>query len=120
MASRSICRHLSIFVRQSISARKERVDPVESLRLAVELPADDACDGLLLHALRQWALQKPEQSQSWVLQIAPSPLREQALAAVATDRASQDGDSAARFAVENVLPGPELDRAIIGIVQRWA
>lgn len=97
-----------------------RIDPVEALRLAVELPADDSSDGLLLHALRQWASLEPEQSQSWALQIPPSPLREHALAAVATTLASRDGSSAARFAVGNVLPGPEQDRAIIGIVQRWA
>jgi hypothetical protein len=97
-----------------------RVDPADSMRLAVELPASDARDGLLLHALRQWTSLEPESSQHWALQLSPGPLREQALAAVATVMANQDGERAARFVAEWVRPGPEQDRAVIGIIQRWA
>ena len=97
-----------------------RIDPMASMRLAVELPASGARDGILLHALHQWAGQDAATSQNWVLQLSLGPLREQALAAVATVMANQDGERAARFAVEQLMPGPEQDRAVIGIIQRWA
>lgn len=97
-----------------------RIDPVASMRLAVALPASGSRDGILLHALHQWAGQDAETSQNWTLQLSLGPLREQALAAVATVMANQNGESAARFAVGQLLPGPEQDRAVIGIIQRWA
>lgn len=97
-----------------------RIDPMASMRLAVELPASGSRDGILLHALHQWAGQDAETSQNWTLQLSLGPLREQALAAVATVMANQNGESAARFAVGQLLPGPEQDRAVIGIIQRWA
>lgn len=97
-----------------------RIDPVASMRLAVELPASSSRDGILMHALRQWAGQDVEMSQTWALQLSPGSFREQALAAVATVMADQEGERAARFAAEQLMPGLEQDRAVVGIIQRWA
>jgi hypothetical protein len=38
---------------------------------------------------------------------------------VATVTAEKDGAQAAQFTVDNISPGPDLDRAIVGVVQSW-
>jgi len=97
-----------------------RGNPLEALQLASQLPAGDYADALLLHALAQYATVDSGQSQQLALALPPGALREQALSLVATVLAKQDGLGAARFAVDNIAPGPELDRAVIGVVQLWA
>ncbi len=97
-----------------------RVYPVGALNISLQLPDSDTADGLLLHALAQWASENPDQSTQWALQLPPGPLREQSLSTVATVLADQDGEGAAQFAVDNISPGPDLDRAVIAIVQRWS
>jgi len=96
-----------------------RVDPVDALQIAAQLPANDEANGLLLHALAQYASADPGQSQQLALALPPGPIREQALSTVATVQARQDGAGAAQFAVDNIAPGPALDRAIMGVVQLW-
>ena len=96
-----------------------RVDPISAMQIATQLPASDYANGLLLHALAQYASLDPAQSQQLVLTLPTSSFRDQALAIVATMQAQQDGAKAARFAVENIPPGPDLDRAVIGVVQLW-
>ena len=97
-----------------------RVDPLNALQIATQLPASDYANGLLLHALAQYAAADPGQSQQLALALPPGPLREQALCTVATVQATQDGAGAAQFAVENISPGADLDRAVTGVVQLWA
>lgn len=96
-----------------------RIDPVDALQIATQLPASDNANGMLLHALAQYASADPGQSQQLALALPPGPFRELALSTVATVQARQDGAGAALFAVENIPPGPGLDRAIIGVVQLW-
>jgi hypothetical protein len=96
-----------------------RVDPVNALQIATQLPAGENSDALLLHALAQYASANPGQSQQLALALPLGPLRDQVLTTMATVQAKQDGESAARFAVENIPPGPVLDRAVIGVVQLW-
>jgi hypothetical protein len=102
-----------------LSYEVARVDPVNALQIATQLPAGENTDALLLHALSQYASANPGQSQQLALALPPGPLRDQVLTTVATVQAKLDGESAARFAVENIPPGPVLDRAVIGVVQLW-
>ncbi len=97
-----------------------RVDPVDALQIASQLPASDHTDGLLLHSLAQYASSDPQQSQQLALSLRQGPLRDEALSTVATVQAKQDGAGAAQFAVQNISPGPGLDRAVIGVIQLWA
>jgi len=97
-----------------------RTDPVSAMEIATQLPASDSANGLFLHALSQCASADPGTSRQLALALAPGPLRDQALTIVATVQAKEDGDGAARFAVENISPGPDLDRAVMGVVQLWA
>ena len=96
-----------------------RVDPVDALQIATQLPASDHANGMLLHALAQYASADPGQSQQLALALPPGPFQELALSTVVTVQARQDGAGAAQFAVENIPPGPGLDRAIMGVVQLW-
>ena len=96
-----------------------RVDPVNAMQIATQLPNSDYANGLLLHALAQYTSVDPEESQRLVLTLPQGSLRDQALTIVATVQARQDGVGAARFAVENISPGLDLDRAIMGVVQLW-
>ena len=96
-----------------------RIDPVNAMQIATQLPAGENADALLLHALAQFASMDPSQSQQLALSLPAGPLRDRALATVATVQASQDGPGAARFAVENIPPGPDLERAVMGVVQLW-
>ena len=97
-----------------------RTDPVSAMEIATQLPASDYANGLFLHALSQYASADSGGSRQLALALPPGPLRDQALTIVATVQAKDDGESAARFAVENISPGPDLDRAVMGVVQLWA
>ena len=96
-----------------------RIDPICAMQIVTQMPTSDYSDSLLLHALAQYASANPEQSQQLALSLPRSPFREQALSTVATVTAEKDGAQAAQFAVKNIFPGPEFDRAVIGIVQSW-
>lgn len=97
-----------------------RGDPVEALRLAVELSPTAERNDLILHGLRQWAAADAAAAGAWLLQWPESELRQRALADFATVLADHDGDAGARFAVEHPPAGPEFERAIIGVIQRWS
>jgi hypothetical protein len=97
-----------------------RTEPVASLLLAANLPASEARDGLVLHSLAQWANCDPDNAQQWGLQLPSGRLREQALATIAVALANRAAEHGARFAVEFIRPGADLDRAVVGVVQRWA
>lgn len=97
-----------------------RESPVEALALAVNLPPTAEREALILHGLRQWAAADAEAARAWLLQWPENEMRHRALADFATVLADQDGDAGARFAVGYLAPGTDFERAIIGVVQRWA
>lgn len=97
-----------------------RRSPAESLQMASALPSSAAADEALLHALRQDAGRDLPSAQEWALQLPAGALRERALADVATVMASEDGGRAARFVFDHTVPGPEQERAVAGVIQRWA
>lgn len=96
-----------------------RTSPIDSLHIAFEIPASNSRDDLLIHGLKQWAIEDAEGASEWVKSIPAGPLRERALADVATVISDQDGLAGANLATLNIPPGPQLERAVIGIVQRW-
>jgi hypothetical protein len=97
-----------------------RIDPLNAMQIATQLPVDENSDALLLHAFAQYASADPSQSQQLALSLPSGSMRSRVLATMATVQAKQDGAQAAKFAIDNIPPGPELDRAVIGIVQIWA
>ncbi len=97
-----------------------RENPVEALQLAVELLPTAERDALILHGFRQWAAADAKAARAWLLQWPESELRQRALADFAAVLADQDGDAGARFAIEHPSAGPDFERAIIGVIQRWS
>ncbi len=96
-----------------------RTDPVNAMQIATQLPASDYANGLLIHSLAQYVSVDAQQSQQLALSLPAGSLRDHALMTVATVQARQDGVGAAQFAVENISPGPNLDAAVMGVVQLW-
>lgn len=94
--------------------------PVVALQLAVGLSPTTERDALILHGARQWAAVDAGAARAWLLQWPESELREHALADFATVLADQDGEAGARFAIEHPATGPDFERAIIGVIQRWS
>jgi hypothetical protein len=103
-----------------LSYELARSNPVESLKLAAQLPAGAASDEALLHALRQCGGKDLEFAQASALRLPAGELRERALSAVATLMADDDSNRAVQFALAQMVSGLEQNRTIAGIVQRWA
>jgi len=97
-----------------------RVDSVNALQIAAQLPASDYASELLIHSMAQYASADPEQSAQLALSLPEGSLRDRTVSSVATILAKQDGGAAVNFAVNNIPPGPELDRAVVGVVQLWS
>jgi len=96
-----------------------RTEPIEALRLAVELPAGAVRNDLITHAAGQWATSAPQAAAAWADRIDDGALRERVLASVATAWGESDPVAAATMAVQSLAPGQPRDDALVGIVQRW-
>jgi hypothetical protein len=103
----------------SIGYEAARNEPLEALRLALMLPANQARADLIVHSANQWAAADPEAAAKWANQIAEEPLRAQLLAGIAATWGERDPVAAATLAVNNLPPGKQQDDAVVGIVQRW-
>jgi hypothetical protein len=95
-------------------------DPVNALKLAGTLTASSERDSVITRAVRGWARNSPDDAVAWAKQIPDEGLREQAIANVATSWAEKNPVAAGNLAVNSLQAGPLQNRAIIGIVQRWA
>lgn len=96
-----------------------RTAPKDALWLAAALPSNESRNGLIDHAISQWAAHEPEAPAEWASQIPPSPLRDQVFARLATSMSETDPIAAADLALEHLAPGPQQNDAIVSIVQRW-
>lgn len=96
-----------------------RSSPKDALWLAAALPSNESRNGLIDHAISQWAVQEPEAPADWAAQIPASPLRDQVFARLATSMSETDPIAAADLALEHLAPGPQQNDAIVGVVQRW-
>ncbi len=103
----------------SIAYEEVRTQPLEALKLAVELPASSARDDLVKFAATQWGATDPEAAAAWAEQIGDAGLGQRTLAMIATVWGETDPAAAARLALDALPPGREQDDAVVGIVQRW-
>jgi hypothetical protein len=97
-----------------------REEPLRALELAVELPGGGPRDELLVQAVGSWALRNPQDASAWVKSLSAEPGRARALESVVVNWAATDPIAAAKFALDNLSSGQNLDRAVIAVVQRWA
>ena len=96
-----------------------RTKPIEALKLAVELPANESRNDLITHTTSQWAATNPEAAAAWAHEIADAELRDRVLSSVTTTWGASDPVSAANWAVKSLSPGRHQDDAVVGIVQQW-
>jgi len=94
--------------------------PKEALWLASELPPTEARNGLVSHAVREWASQEPEGPKTWAEKMEPSFLRDQVYANISIALSETDPSAAGQMAIEKIPPGEGQNSAVVSIVQRWA
>jgi len=104
----------------SIGYEATRTDPLEALDLASGLSPTRERDDLLVHAISQWSAADSGSAAAWAMNVEDPSLRARLIGAVAIAGAEQDGRNAATLAVSDLVAGPEQDRAIVSIVERWA
>lgn len=75
---------------------------------------------LLEHAVANWALTDPQAALDRAREIGEPALRNSTLGRLATSWAESDPRRAATLAVDAMDAGPDQERSIAAIVQRWA
>lgn len=68
----------------------------------------------------RWFPAEPEAARAWAEGLAPGPLADAVWGQAILWLAASDPDQAARLTLTQLTPGPGQDRAIVGVVQRWA
>lgn len=97
-----------------------RDNPLRALDVGAALPPTTGSDELILHALRQWGAANPAAAHAWLQEWPASELRVRAFTDLAAATAERDPMLAAQIAATQTVAGPQQDRAVIGVVQRWA
>jgi hypothetical protein len=106
--------------RISVGYEACRTQPLVALQLAIESAPGPDRDGLLVHAISQWADADSRAAWEWASRVPDSCLRDHLLAAVAVAAAEQDGASAAGLVASSLPTGPQQERAAVAVAQRWA
>jgi hypothetical protein len=75
-------------------------------------------DNLLFHAFSQWGSIDSQAASVWIQQIHDDSLRQRLQSELAVSLADKDEAGAGALAA-NLAPGPDQDRAVVEIVQRW-
>lgn len=96
-----------------------RTEPIEALRLAIEMAPSSERDDLLAHTASQWAGKEPQVAADWVSDVQDPSLRAKLLGSVLVTWSDQNPSEAAEFALK-ARDGDLTDAAVVGIVQRWA
>ncbi|HZR18799.1 MAG TPA: hypothetical protein VFE51_16040 [Verrucomicrobiae bacterium] len=104
----------------TVAYEAARTDPVQAVDLASTLPPTPQRDDLLVHAASQWSSTDFTNAVSWALQVSDPQLRDRLVSAVAVGSAKEEPVAAATLAAQDLPPGPQQDRAVVSIVQRWA
>lgn len=106
----------------AVAYEAAQTEPLEALRLALELPESQVRIDLIAHTVRQWATRDSQAAVAeWAGQL-PEPesdLRARVLADVAIAWAESDPVGAATLAIHSVPAGKPQADALVGIVQRW-
>jgi len=92
--------------------------PTVALGIVSSLAPGTDRDNLLIHAISQWGSTDAQAASAWVQQIRDDALRQRLQGTLAVSRVDEDGVTAAALAA-NLAPGPEQDRVVVEIVQRW-
>lgn len=97
-----------------------RTDPVEALNLLVSMMSPPVEGRFLTYVAAQWAARDPRAASEWMARIDDEAQRAECLAAVASAWADRSPEDALCFAVLSMPPSLARERAVVGIIQRWA
>jgi hypothetical protein len=97
-----------------------RNEPLAAVDLAVRLARSEQTEEVLVYALNQWAAADSAAAAQWVDQVTDEALRSRLWVTLALAIAKTDAAAAATLAVQAVAPGADQDRAVVGVVERWA
>lgn len=104
----------------SLAYELARTDPVSALNVAAQMPPSPERDQLLVYAVSQWAGNDPAIALEWAAGISDPTLRQKLLSSASVAAAELNPGSAATLAAASLQPGDDQNRAVVGIVQRWA
>jgi hypothetical protein len=104
----------------SLAYELARTEPPLALDRAVSLHESPARTQLIEHAVGNWAATDPQAALVRVMTLEDTALRNAALGHLATSWAERDPNKAATLAADAMDPGPDQNRAVAAIVQRWA
>lgn len=96
-----------------------RHDPALAFGRAQSIAEGAALLPLIEHIVANWALQDPETAWAEVKNLRDDAQRHAALVSLTTSWAETNPAAAATLAVESLPAGPQQNRAIAAIVQRW-
>jgi hypothetical protein len=103
----------------SIGYEVAGTQPTVALGIVSSLPLGTDRDNLLIHAIRQWGSIDAPGANHWVQQIQNDSLRQRLQGEIAVSLATKDATGAGAMAA-NLSPGPDQDRVVVEVVQRWA
>lgn len=106
--------------RISLAYEACRTEPLLALQLVIGSAPGPDRDGLLVHAVSQWAGADSRAAWEWASRVPDASLRDQLLASVAVASAEQDAEAAAGLVAGSLPAGPEQQRAAVAVAQRWA
>jgi len=96
-----------------------RVEPVNALNLAVDLPANEERAQLLEHGVRQWSATNPSAAVAWAANISDQPLRDRLVAAISTASAELFPVESANLSLRFLTAAGLQEQSVVSIVQRW-
>lgn len=104
----------------TVAQRLAAVEPSEAAALAELVEDSRLRQQAVSHIAMVWSTQAPGQALVWAQDLDTGAAREAARRQIILVLADRDPVLAARMAVQSLAQGSEQDRAVIGVVQRWA
>ena len=94
-------------------------NPASAVALAECLPSGQVREGLLQHAVQQWAARDLNNAVAWAGRLPDLKSRDEFLAIIAVEWAGQEPAHAAEFAASALTAGRPRDEAMLQIADRW-
>lgn len=109
-----------IAARMSVGYGLAEKAPREAVAIAGHLPPGQEREGLLHHAVQQWAVHDPAAAVAWADRLQDRKARDGFLVIIAVEWAMEEPALAAAFAASAVTAGRPRDGAMLQIADHWA
>lgn len=104
----------------TLAQESVRQDPFTALELAARLNPGTERDRLMLRAINEWAASEPVEALKWTAKIDDPAWQKEVRQSLIPVIASIDGEAGAQLAASWLLGGPDVERTVVAVVQRWA